>query len=66
MVRAISHVENSKNFLGRNCLYLAGGLGQRIEVSDVTSCPYQRAHVRGLSVKRSSFTARLELCKTAD
>ncbi len=44
MVRAISHLENRTNFRGRNYLYLAGRLGQRIEVSAVTSCPYQRAH----------------------
>ncbi len=55
MVRAKSHLENYKNFRGRNCLYLAGRLRQRIEVSAVTSCPYQRAHIRGLSAKRSSF-----------
>ncbi len=44
MVRVISHLENSKNFRGSNCLYLAGRPGQRIDVSAVTSCPHQRAH----------------------
>ncbi len=36
MVRAISHLENSKTFRGCNCLYLADRLGQRTEVSAVT------------------------------
>jgi hypothetical protein len=59
-------VNQEKFFRDRNCLCLAGRFGQRIEASDVTSCPYQRAHMCGPSVKRLHNTARLELCTIAD
>jgi hypothetical protein len=58
--------KNSKNFRDCNCLYLDGRLSQCIEVSAVTSCPYQQAHICGLLVKRFPSNDRLELGKAAD